>query len=195
MHVGLSRDTWADRAWSQTRGLVVVNTPSPPDNPHPAAFDLSAVPELPLSDTTWTPPSPETPLIFPTFLMYPTYAQSDFITHFHQETSLDDQLAQMFPVSSSSASANVPWAGWDEKRQFYTSNLVVYVETRHRRLLKVGKELTLREVLAKAAKPASEGVGKDGVVLKDGLLSFVVLPKGQEEQAWIAEFKKQRDGK
>jgi hypothetical protein len=125
--------------------------------------------------------------------MYPTHAQSDFITHFHQETSFDDQLAQMFP--SSSTSAEIPFAGWDTKREYYTSNLVVYVETRHRRLLKVGKDLTLREVLSKGFRAPGDGVGKDGVVLKDGLLSFVVLPKGQEEKAWIEDFKKKRDGK
>lgn len=174
----------------------MVNTPSPPDNPHPVAFETPAEPELPLTDSTWTPPPAHTPLIFPTFLMYPTHAQSDFITHFHQETSLDDQLAQMFPSLPTSA-AQVPWAEWDTARQYYTSNLVVYVETRHRRLLKVGKELTLREVLAKGARPADVAAGqpKDGIVLKDGLLSFIVLPKGQEEKTWIDEFKKQRDAK
>lgn len=172
---------------------MIVNTPSPPDNPHPAAFDPSAIEELPLSNTSWTVPPLDTPLIFPTFLMYPTHAQSDLITHFHQETSLDDQLAQMFP--SSPSAQQVPWAEWDTKREYYTSNLVAYVETRHRRLLKVGKELTLREVLAKAARPASETGPKDGIVLKDGLLSFVVLPKGPQEKAWIEEFKRQRDEK
>jgi small subunit ribosomal protein S7e len=38
-------------------------------------------------------------------------------------------------------------------------------------------------------------VPKDGIVLKDGLLSFIVLPKGEEEKKWIEEFKRQRDGK
>ena len=72
---------------------------------------------------------------------------------------------------------------------------MVYVETRHRRLLKVGKDLTLREVLAKGFRAPGDGQGKDGVVLKDGLLSFVVLPKGHEEKTWIEEFKRKRDGK
>lgn len=99
----------------------------------------------------------------------------------------------MFP--SSPSSGEVPWAGWDTKREYYTSNLVVYVETRHRRLLKVGKDLTLREVLAKGFRAAAGGVPKDGVVLKDGLLSFVVLPKGQEERKWIEDFKQKRDAK
>ena len=125
--------------------------------------------------------------------MYPTHAQSDFITHFHQETSFDDQLAQMFP--SSPSSGQVPFPDWDTKREYYSSNLVVYVETRHRRLLKVGKDLTLREVLAKGFRAPVDGVVKDGVVLKDGLLSFVVLPKGTEEKKFIDEFKRKRDEK
>ena len=53
----------------------------------------------------------------------------------------------------------------------------------------------MREVLAKAFRPASKDVVKDGVVLKDGLLSFIVLPRGDEEKAWIEKFKKERDGK
>ena len=72
---------------------------------------------------------------------------------------------------------------------------MVYVETRHRRLLKVGKDLTLREVLAKGFRAPVDGVVKDGVVLKDGLLSFVVLPKGQEEKKFIDEFKRKMDEK
>lgn len=74
-------------------------------------------------------------------------------------------------------------------------NLVVYVETKERRLLKVGKELTLREVLGKARRDAKGEVKKDGVVLRDGLLSFVVLVKGAQEKAWIEEFKRKRDEK
>lgn len=103
----------------------------------------------------------------------------------------------MFP--SSSSGGNPGWAEWDTKHEYYTSNLVVYVETRAKRLLKVGKELTLREVLRKAARAREEKDGvvapKDGVVLKDGLLSFVVLVKGSAEKAWIEDYKRQRDGR
>jgi len=62
--------------------------------------------------------------------------------------------------------------------------------------LKVGKELTLREVLAKARREAKDGEPIDGVVLRDGLLSFVVLVRGAQEKEWIGEFKRKReDGK
>ena len=94
----------------------------------------------------------------------------------------------MFPSSPSGPN----WAEWDEKHEYWNGNLVVYVETAQKRLLKVGKELTLREVLAKAVK---EGEVKDGVVLRDGLMSFVVLVKGEKERRWIEEFKRKRDEK
>ena len=87
------------------------------------------------------------------------------------------------------------WAEWDTKQEYFTSNLAVYVETAQRRLLKVGKELTLREVVSKAARPAKDGQEKDGIILRDGLLSFVVLVKGKEEQDWIKEYKRKRDMK
>jgi hypothetical protein len=95
----------------------------------------------------------------------------------------------MFPASPDVGG----WAGWDEKKEYWGGNLVVYVETAQKRLLKVGKELTLREVLAKAVK--EEEGKKDGVVLRDGLMSFVVLVKGAKEKAWIEEFKRKRDEK
>ncbi|OXB33410.1 hypothetical protein LQV05_001866 [Cryptococcus neoformans] len=176
----------------EDRGLIVVDTPSPPDNPHPLHFDEQSIPTI-NEEAGWTPPPPHTPIVFPIFLLYPTYGQSDFITHFHEDASLDDQLSAMFPVSPSAP--QIPWAEWDEKREYYVPNLVVYVETKERRLLKVGKELTLREVLGKARRDAKGEVKKDGVVLRDGLLSFVVLVKGAQEKAWIEEFKRKRDEK
>ncbi|GFZ42748.1 hypothetical protein JCM24511_00466 [Saitozyma sp. JCM 24511] len=182
----------------ESRGLVVVNTSSPPDNPHPLHFDPDSLPiDPPLyqpdasPDDLWQAPDPSTPLVIPTFLLYPAHSQSDLITHFNENTSLDDQLAAMFPSSASSSSP--PWADWDTAREYWTGNLAVYVETAARRLLKVGKEITLREVIAKAVKVGEDGK-KDGVVLRDGLLSFVVLVKGQQEKAWIEQYKQTRDG-
>ena len=58
-------------------------------------------------------------------------------------------------------------------------------------MLKIGKKMTLRDVL-KAAK-AKDGDPVDGIEMNDGTLSFVVLPKGQEEQKWVEDFKKTRE--
>lgn len=191
------RKTLTDMARSKAvveRGLIVVNTPSPPDNPHPLDFDPAAIPEVPMTEEgkdVWTPPASHTPLVFPVFVLYPQYQQSDLITHFQEDTSFAQQLEVIFPASPSSTSP--PWSEWDAKHEYYTENLVVYVETRGKRLLKVGKDITLREVIAKAVK-AADG-GRDGIVLRDGLMSFVVLVKGKEEREWIDNFKKVRDGK
>ena len=99
----------------------------------------------------------------------------------------------MFP--SSSSSSELPFPEWDTKREYWRDNLVVYVETAQKRLLKVGRDLTLREVIRKAVKPSANSKGPDdGVVLRDGLLSLVVLVKGDREKEWINHYKKSRDG-
>lgn len=77
-----------------------------------------------------------------------------------------------------------PTPTWDEKQEYTASNLVVYAMTRRRRLLKVGKKMTLRDV----CRAAKEKDG-DGLEIKDGYLTFAVLPKGGEEQKWVDEFK------
>lgn len=176
---------------------MVVNTPSPPDNPHPPHFDPESLPIDPSLYTPpgsaavepWTPPPAHAPLIYPVFLLYPTYSQSDLITHFDENTTLSDHINVMFPPSPSALSG---WADWDTKREYCGPNLVVYLETAHRRLLKAGRELTLREVIQKAVKTLDDGK-VDGVVLRDGLLSFIVLVKGEQEKKWIEEYKQKRD--
>ncbi|WVO18037.1 hypothetical protein L204_105735 [Cryptococcus depauperatus] len=174
----------------EERGLISVDTPNPPDNPQTLHFDQDSI--VPADELVgWTPPPPHTPLIFPIVLFYPEYGQSDFITQFHENSSFEDQLAAMFPASQTSP--NMPWADWDEKRQYNVPNLVVYVETKEKRLLKVGKELTLREVLSKARREARGNIKKDGIILRDGLLSFIVLVKGPQENAWVEDFKMKRD--
>lgn len=80
---------------------------------------------------------------------------------------------------------------WDAKRQYRDGNLVVYAMTRRKRLLKVGKKMSLKDVFG-ASKP-KEGDPPDGLELKDNCLTFVVLPKGEEEKKWVDEFKKTRD--
>ncbi|KAL7419661.1 HSP70/90 co-chaperone [Cryptotrichosporon argae] len=185
----------------EARGLVVVNTTSPPENPHPLHFDPTGLPADPPLYTApssskapaprWFPPPTHHPLVAPVFLLYPSHNQSDLITHFHEDTSFDDQLGAIFPASATATASDGPaWSDWDQRREYYTANLSVYAETHGKRLLKVGKGITLREVIEKAAK-IEDGV-KDGVVLRDGLMSFVVLSK-REERAWIDDFKKKRD--
>lgn len=123
--------------------------------------------------------------------MYPAHKTSDLITRFHEDTTFYDQLEVMFPLDAAGQHGG-EWADWDRAHEYYCDNLVVYAETRCKKLLKVGRGLTLRDVMAKAAALPNVGEYKDGLVMSDGLLSFVVLPKGSTEKAWVEEYKKSR---
>ncbi|RPD67088.1 40S ribosomal protein S7 [Lentinus tigrinus ALCF2SS1-7] len=116
-------------------------------------------------------------MIFPVLFMYPQYATTDLISHFHEDTPFSAHLSAMFPPNS-------PQPEWDKKGEYVDGNLVVFGWTKRRRLLKIGKKMTLRDV-CKAAK-AKDGEPVDGIEMNDGTLSFVVLPKGKEEQKWMS---------
>ena len=76
-----------------------------------------------------------------------------------------------------------------------SSNLNVYATTKRKRLLKLGRKITLREVLDQGAKDAdkAKGIERDGVVMMDGFLSLVVLPRGDGEREWIETIKAERE--
>lgn len=68
------------------------------------------------------------------------------------------------------------------------------------RLLKVPRGLSLREVIDQGAKEEEVVVNggkklvRDGVLLKDGIVTLVVLPKkSNAEQEWVDRFKKDRE--
>lgn len=86
-----------------------------------------------------------------------------------------------------------PAPEWDKKGEYAEGQLVVYAMTLRKRLLKVGKKMTLRDVCT-AAKGKEGDKLRDGLEVKDGCLTFVVLPKGDVEQKWVDDFKKARDG-
>jgi hypothetical protein len=81
---------------------------------------------------------------------------------------------------------------WDKNAEYVDGRLVVYAITLRKRLLKVGKKMTLTDV-CRAAK-GKHGEPRDGLEIKDGCLTFVVLPKGEVETKWVEEFKNARDG-
>jgi hypothetical protein len=82
---------------------------------------------------------------------------------------------------------------WDSEGEYIDGQLVIYATTHRRRLLKVGKKMTLRDV-CKAAK-GKDGQLKDGLEVKDGCLTFVVLPKGEVERRWVNDYKNNSEGK
>lgn len=85
----------------------------------------------------------------------------------------------------------VPPPEWDQKHKYVAHKLAVYATTYRKRLLKVGKKMTLRDVF-KASKE-KEGMPKDGLELKDNFLMFIVLPKGEVESQWVEEYTKSRE--
>ena len=123
-------------------------------------------------------------VIFPVYFLYPQYETSDLVSHFAERTPFSAHLALMFPPQA-------PAPEWDARKQYTAHDLVVYAPTHRRRLLKVGKKMSLRDV-CKAAEQSEGGI-KDGLEMKGGFLSFVVLPKGDVEKNWVDEFKRKRE--
>lgn len=79
---------------------------------------------------------------------------------------------------------------WDVAGDYTVPNLNIYAQTKRKRLLKIGKKMTLLDLcLNAAAKPGEE---PDGLEMVDGHLSVIVLPKGTVEKEWIEDFKHQR---
>ncbi|KAJ3790684.1 40S ribosomal protein S7 [Lentinula aff. detonsa] len=148
------------------RNIFVLPKPDGSQNPYVPHFD----PE----------DSSGNSLIFPTFFLYPQYATSDVIPEYVEDTPFSAHLEIMF-------SSTAPPPEWDVKRQYKAGRLVVYAITRRKRLLKVGKKMTLRDVFN--ASKGKEGDPPDGLELKDNCLTFVVLPKGDAETKWVEEFK------
>ncbi|KAJ3998620.1 40S ribosomal protein S7 [Lentinula boryana] len=145
------------------RNIFVLPKPDGSQNPYVPHFD----PE----------DSSGNSLIFPAFFLYPQYATSDVIPEYVEDTPFSAHLEIMF-------SATAPPPEWDVKRQYKVGSLVVYAITRRKRLLKVGKKMTLRNVFD--ASKGKEGDPPDGLELKDNCLTFVVLPKGDVETKWMS---------
>jgi small subunit ribosomal protein S7e len=147
---------------TKERNLIAVENPSgSSDNPYSPRF---------------VDEDGERKLVVPTMFLYPQYATSDMISHFEEDTRLEDHITTMFPPEGATP-------GWDAKGEYVAGQLAVYAITAGRRLLKVGKKMTLRDVMSAA---------KDGLEVRDGCLSFVVVPKGPVEVDWVQSFKKDR---
>jgi hypothetical protein len=120
----------------------------------------------------------------PVLFLYPEYATSDVISDFLEDASFGTALELVFPPGA-------PPQQWDVEGKYVEASLVVYATTKRRRLLKVGRKMTLRDV-CRAAGSGGDAVGpegKDGLEFEDGFLSFVLLPKGEVERKWVEEYK------
>ncbi|KDQ14328.1 hypothetical protein BOTBODRAFT_32794 [Botryobasidium botryosum FD-172 SS1] len=130
------------------------------------------------------PPTPSAPMIIPAFFVYPQYHTSDLIAEFDEDTTFSSHIETMFPPENSAPE-------WDKEGEYTAKGLVVYIVTFSKRLLKIGGKMTLKDVYEVAGK--TKDGKKDGLELKDGYVSFIVLPKGDVEKGWIADFKQERD--
>jgi len=143
-----------------------VPNPEGSANPYAPTFD----PEDPTGKT----------LIIPVLFLYPEHATSDAVREFVEDTTFGAPLAVMFPRDAP-ASSRQPW---DTAGKYVDDgSLVVCATTRWRKLLKVGRKMTPRDVCRAAGSGVIGPDGKgDGLEVKDGSLSFVVVSKGEVEQ-------------
>lgn len=116
-------------------------------------------------------------LIFPVHFLYPQHATSDMVPDFNEDAAFGDYLAAMFPP-------NAEPPDWDKIGEYVNGRLSIYAATSGKRLLKIGKKMTLRDVIREAGKDG------DGLELQGGRLAFTVVPRGGVENNWIAEFKR-----
>ncbi|KAK7060198.1 HSP70/90 co-chaperone [Paramarasmius palmivorus] len=142
--------------------------PKPDDYPH---FD----PEDPSYNT----------LIIPVYFEYPEYGTYDVIPEFVEDTPFALHLEEMFPPK-------VPSPAWDKHGKYVNGNMVVYASTKQKRLLRVGKNMSLRD-LCNAAKAKEGAKEPDGLELVDGHLTVAVVSKGDYEKKWVEDFKKMRE--
>ncbi|KAG8738405.1 40S ribosomal protein, partial [Ceratobasidium sp. 423] len=113
------------------------------------------------------------------------------IVRFSTEDTLGAHLDAILPDPESGS--DVPFAPWDEKQEYTSTRVNVYVKTRKGRMLRLGRNKTLAEI-CKTAK-GKEGE-EDGLVVGQGVVAFVVVPKGSlAEEKYLKSVKEEREGK
>ncbi|KAL3472168.1 hypothetical protein BJX99DRAFT_236057 [Aspergillus californicus] len=105
------------------------------------------------------PLSPESTLEFPTVLLYPMDAESDFIKGFSETTSIEDHLEYIFPLP------------WDTKKEYSIESVDCYMDTHTGGLIKAGKKLPLLQILSGTK-----------VEVVDELLRIYVVPTAKSKE-------------
>jgi len=137
----------------QARGIKTRSTGKPPDM-EDARIRLTPD-EL----------DPESSLEFPTLLLYPCHAESDFIKGFNERESLEQHFGYVFPLP------------WDKSGEYASNTVECYMESVKGGLVKVGRKMSLLEVLSSGS-----------VEVVDELVRVFVVPRGRAEQ-WVKEWK------
>lgn len=113
------------------------------------------------------PLSPESTLEFPTMFLYPTHNQSDLIKAFAEESTIYQHLSEMLPLP------------WDSKSEYKLNTVECYMDTISGGMIKLGKKLSLLEILA-----------NDKVEVLDGLVRIYIVPPGGQ---WLQEIRRKRN--
>ncbi|KAL4963125.1 HSP70/90 family co-chaperone CNS1 [Aspergillus stella-maris] len=116
------------------------------------------------------PLSPESTLEFPTVLLYPMDAQSDFIKGFPEATSIDDHLDYIFPLP------------WDTKKEYTKGNVECFMDTCTGGMIKAGKKIPMLQILSGSK-----------VEVVDELVRIYVVPSGKSKE-FIAAMKARKAG-
>ncbi|KAJ5902789.1 hypothetical protein N7495_003317 [Penicillium taxi] len=115
------------------------------------------------------PLSPESSIEFPTVMLYPMDAQSDFIKGFSELSCIEDHLEYLFPLP------------WDTKNEYSLGNVECFMQTVSGGLIKAGKKVPLLQILTG---------GKVEVV--DELVNIFVVPISKTG-AFIADMKARKN--
>ena len=140
----------------RARGILLKWSKKPPDL-EDAGIHLSP-------DTL----SPKSLLVFPVVLLYPMHSQSDFIKAFAEKDKIADHLSYILPLP------------WDTTTEYKLDDVECYMDTPKGGLIKVGKKLSLLQVLAN---------GK--TIVMDALVSIHVVPSKLAGK-WIEEVKSKK---
>ncbi|KAB8069385.1 hypothetical protein BDV29DRAFT_161468 [Aspergillus leporis] len=111
------------------------------------------------------PLSPESTLEFPTMLLYPMDAESDFIKSFNELNSIQDHLEYIFPLP------------WDTKKEYTINSVDCFMETMTGGLVKAGKKVSLLQILSGSK-----------VEVVDQLVTIYIVPTAKTDK-FVAEMK------
>ncbi|KAI1959039.1 HSP70/90 co-chaperone [Ophidiomyces ophidiicola] len=116
------------------------------------------------------PEAADSTLVVPCVVLYPAHAQSDVIKAFAETDCVREHLAYLLP------------APWDREGEYTVDGVECFMETAAGGLVRVGKDVSLLEVLS----------GGGAVVeIVDGLVTMHVLPAARSAR-WIEELKARR---
>ena len=99
----------------------------------------------------------------------------DLILSFHQDVTFGGQL-DAFNAQQAHQRRN-------------TEDETIYAVSKKGRILKVGRKLTLKNIVLAAVQKCPDGT-LDGLDLVEGwCIEFYIVPKGEQEASWIREMK------